>query len=98
MQMKISDISIEITEGGLLDGGIGWIVVVQTVQREDVGMSIKGRPLKDSLYLVSMHTLSKATYLVGKRREINRDGNKKGVIERWENKVLCNCSEESISS
>lgn len=35
---------------------------------------------------------------MGRRKKINRDGNKKGVIERWKNKALRNCSEESISS
>ena len=37
-------------------------------------------------------------YLVGRRRERKRDGDKKGVTERWEDKVPCSCGEESISS
>ena len=34
----------------------------------------------------------------GQKEERKRDGDKKGVIERWENKVPCSCGEESISS
>lgn len=36
--------------------------------------------------------------MVGRRGKRNRDGNKKGVIYRWETKVLCNPSEDSNSS